>query len=90
VAAFFLDNPMLFVLALFVCFAGQQELMALRRREALRQAGTAAVVLPVADESAAPAPSPMGFSGFIWDRDSRVWVMWHNGHPVAYYGGRAE
>jgi stage IV sporulation protein FB len=37
-----------------------------------------------------PRVRPAGFSGFIWDREARVWVRWENGRPVAAYWGPAE
>ncbi|HWG44537.1 MAG TPA: site-2 protease family protein [Gemmataceae bacterium] len=83
-------NPMLVVLALFVLFAGQQELWMVRRLDAQRRMGRLAQPIPqpelvsVSDE---PRPrSDVPFSGVAWDSRYRVWVKWHNGHPVAYWG----
>jgi Zn-dependent protease len=78
---FLLKNPMLVVVAVFVFFAGQQELAAVRRREAVRRLAPIDV-LPADDEPA----QPLGFSGFVWDHRGRVWVLWQNGRPVATYG----
>jgi Zn-dependent protease len=72
--------PTLLLLALFVCFAGQLELRALRYAER-REAQQA----PLAE----PTPIPQeatGFTGLAWDQDARVWVRWHNGRPVEFYG----
>lgn len=66
-------SPMPIILAVFVLFAGQMELMSLRQREAQRRA--AVLVQPVE-----------AFSGVAWDNEYRVWVKWHDGRPVAYWG----
>jgi len=81
-----LHNPMLIVLAGFVLFAGQMELMGLRQREAHRRAASFAqpVLEPVLNPEA-PRPDE-AFSGFAWDSRHRVWVQWHKGRPVAYWG----
>jgi len=89
------SNPLLVVLILFVCFAGQQELAALRRLEAQRQAEAYQPVplAPPEPLSAGPAamvaPEP-NFSGLAWDSGCRVWVIWHNGRPISVFGARAE
>lgn len=79
-------SPMPILLAMFVLFAGQMELMNLRQREAERRA--ARLVQP--DEAAIsveePPPSSPPFSGVAWDNEYRVWVKWQNGRPVAYWG----
>jgi Zn-dependent protease len=90
-------SPMLVVVALFVCFAGQMELRMLRHREAARRAAVLEPVLvalpadspaPVVEDRPAAVPGEQpGFSGFIWDRQFHVWVRWHNGRPVAFRGG---
>lgn len=72
-------NPMLLFLGLFVCFAGQMELMALRRREAQRQAEAALatrIVEPIA------VPLDPEFTGFRWDSQDHAWVWWYKGRPV--------
>ncbi|HXG09014.1 MAG TPA: site-2 protease family protein [Gemmataceae bacterium] len=89
-----LRNPMLILIAGFVLFAGQQELMAMRRRYAARRAEPldvlpAAAVVPVEERPAAQPVVPpvgVGFTGAVWDSRSRVWVLWHNGRPIASYG----
>jgi hypothetical protein len=62
---------MLLILALFVAFAGQQELLMLRRREAQRQLEQASAAEPaVVDPYAAydrPAPIAPAWSGPAWD-----------------------
>ncbi len=77
-----LYSPMPIVLAGFVLMAGQMELMGLRQREAQRRA--APFALPVLEPEVPPAGE--GFSGLVWDSHYRVWVQWHNGRPVAYWG----
>jgi Zn-dependent protease len=72
-----LSSPMPIVLALFVLFAGQMELMGLRRQEAQRRAAQLAQPVEAAEGA---------FSGVAWDSEYRVWVKWHNGRPVAYWG----
>jgi Zn-dependent protease len=75
-------SPMPIFLALFVLFAGQMELMALRQLEARRQA--ARITLPLT-----PGDVPAGvpsFSGMAWDSRTGVWVKWHNGQIVGYWG----
>jgi Zn-dependent protease len=79
-------SPMPIILAVFVLFAGQMELMSLRQREAQRRA--AAFVQPIPGpiaEEEPPQPNA-AFSGVAWDSEYRVWVKWHNGRPVAYWG----
>jgi Zn-dependent protease len=72
-----LTNPTLILVALFVAFAGQQELAALRRREMEQR--LAVEVLPAVD---GPRTRLAGFTGFLWDRDNRAWVQWVNGQPI--------
>jgi Zn-dependent protease len=63
----------LILVPMFVIFAGQMELAALRQREARRAA------VPVVEV----APAPLAdFTGFVWDRDRHVWVRWVDGRPV--------
>jgi Zn-dependent protease len=84
-------SPSLVVVAVFVAFAGQMELLHLRRREARRRLELEAEAVPVV--RVAPMPilpleeviisrGPEGFTGFQWDRDNCVWVRWVNGRPV--------
>jgi Zn-dependent protease len=81
-------NFSLVLVAGFVAFAGQQELAALRMQEARRRAATAAAVVlePLLSEPVY-TPQPMhprldGFTGYLWDRDNRMWVRWVNGRRV--------
>jgi len=76
-------NPMLPVVGLFVFFAGQQELAAVRYRYR-RRAHEPLEVLPVhEDELDWPTPvTRRGFSGFTWDTGSERWIEWRNGRPV--------
>jgi Zn-dependent protease len=83
-------SPMPLVVAAFVYFAGQMELMALRQREAKRRA--ALLVEPIPQPELVTVPleeSPFGsapFTGVAWDPRYRVWVRWHHGRPVAFWG----
>jgi hypothetical protein len=79
-------SPWPIVLAVFVLFAGQMELMGLRQREAERR--VTQLVEPIVEVVAAEEPvrpSPP-FTGVAWDSHYRVWVKWQNGQPVAYWG----
>jgi Zn-dependent protease len=86
------QSPMPIVLAVFVLFAGQMELLGLRQREAQRRAAQFAPPVSEPVEVIIPnwnadATQPNGaFSGVAWDSRYRVWVQWHNGRPVAYWG----
>jgi Zn-dependent protease len=85
-----LHSPMPIILAGFVLMAGQMELMGLRQREAQRRA--ASFALPVLEPAEATIPDQEppqpheAFTGLAWDSRHRVWVQWHNGRPVAYWG----
>jgi Zn-dependent protease len=85
-----LQSPMPIVVAVFVLFAGQMELMGLRQREARRRAAQFAQPVYAPVEGTIPsqeAPQTNeAFSGVTWDSRCRVWVQWHNGRPVAYWG----
>jgi Zn-dependent protease len=83
----YLHSPMPIILAGFVLMAGQMELMGLRQREAQRRAAQSALpVLEPVEVTAEPRRPNEAFSGFAWDSRRRVWVQWHNGRPVAYWG----
>jgi Zn-dependent protease len=76
-------NPMLVLIGLFVYFAGQQELAAVRYRYA-RRFDEPLEALPVYQEEL-DWPKPVsrgGFSGFTWDSGSERWIEWRNGRPV--------
>jgi hypothetical protein len=74
------------LIAVFVCFAGQQELYVLRRLEAQRREAQPAVFQVFGPETpAGERPQPTGFTGFAWDREQCVWVRWVNGQPVQVY-----
>ncbi len=75
--------PMLMLVAVFIYFAGQQELAAVRHREANRW--TEPLEQSPADPDQfhrEPAWSAPGFSGFTWDHHTHRWIRWHNGRPV--------
>jgi Zn-dependent protease len=94
------NNPMLVVVAVFVYFAGQQELLALRRREAQRRMAAlepmpVVVTVGPAPTSGDPLPASPGlrdanFTGFVWDPSYRAWVQWLNGRPVGLPFGPTE
>ena len=75
-------SPMPIVLALFVLFAGQVELLGLRQLEARRRAARPAepLALPLLGDKTSATTPP--FSGLAWDSRAQVWVKWHNGQPV--------
>jgi Zn-dependent protease len=83
-------NPMLIIVAMFVLFAGQQELWFVRQLDARRRMDRLAHPIPQpALEPVSTEPQPRSdspFSGVAWDSRYRVWVKWHDGHPVAYWG----
>jgi len=65
--AFFWHTPSLALIAVFVFFAGRQELMALRYREQMRGAEPLWALPGDRDPTeAAPAPEYGGFTGFRW------------------------
>jgi Zn-dependent protease len=86
--AILFQNPLLIVLLGFVVFAGRYELAALRHREAQRRAAAVPAREEVLD--VLPATEPAGFSGFVWDGRTRVWVVWENGRPVSTFGASPE
>jgi Zn-dependent protease len=87
--ALFTHNLMTVVLAVFVVVAGQAELRAIRWREAQKQAQPQAVPLarPLILNADGPAPQELNadFSGYTWNRDHQVWVLWRQGRPVAFW-----
>lgn len=87
VGLLWLNNPMMILVAGFVFFAGQQELLALRRREAMLREEPLEV-LPVDDVVTVRPESRFetAFTGLLWDARNREWVLWQNGQAVARYG----
>jgi len=82
--AFFWHTPSLALIAVFVFFAGRQELMALRYREQMRGAEPLWALPGDRDPTeAAPAPEYGGFTGFRWNVPARAWEVWRNGRVVA-------
>lgn len=89
-------NPLVMLVGLFVLVAGQQELFAVRYRDAQRRAAPIDV-LP-GDASWAPSLPPLvlpvpplsppepNFSGFTWDRQLGAWIEWRAGQAVAING----
>jgi Zn-dependent protease len=77
------SNFSLVFVAIFVAFAGQMELAALRQREFQRRQE---LFEPFVTEPVVVEPTPHrpleGFTGLIYDRDNRVWVWWVNGRPI--------
>jgi Zn-dependent protease len=93
------NNPITIVVAAFVVIAGRSELAAIRLRDAQRQSRAFGTPEPVAGprpltlsaEAPAPAELNAAFSGYTWHRDFRVWVLWREGRPVAFWrAGAAE
>jgi hypothetical protein len=84
-------SPMLIVVALFIWFAGQQELYALRMRERLRRADPIDV-LPADDnvEFALTPPQEADYSGYTWNSRLHAWVLWRNGRAVAAFSVPTE
>lgn len=72
------------LIALFVYFAGQQELAAVRFRSAglSREAAPADVEIIEGQPPVNAAAPGSGFSGFTWDGQARLWVYWRNGRPI--------
>jgi hypothetical protein len=82
-------SPMLVLVGLFVFLAGQQELAALRYREAqVRRESTLWPGLQTRPQDGAFANEPLidpRYSGYIWDSRVGAWVLWQNGRPVQAY-----
>jgi len=88
-----LMSPMPLVLAVFVFLVGQVELAGVRQLEAQRrairpvpQAELVAIPVEPAEDDGMRCRPHAFFTGVAWDSRARVWVRWHNGHPVAYWG----
>jgi len=75
-------QPIVSLVGLFVLMVGQQELAAVRHQAWRRQAPID--VLPVQPffGNALLPPEP-DFSGYAWNPQARVWIMWRNGQPVS-------
>jgi Zn-dependent protease len=81
-----LNRPLLLLLGGFLYLAGRQELNMVRWREFNRQAeplDAQPVYKDIVD--AVPVESESPFTGYAWDSRAGVWVVWHNGRPVATY-----
>jgi Zn-dependent protease len=76
-------SPTLLLIGVFVFFAGQQELAAVRYRHGYRSREPLDV-LPAQEEvyDWSTPTSRASFSGFTWDSGSGRWIEWHNGRPV--------
>ena len=81
---FVTGNPLILLVALFLAYAGRQEVLYVRRQAALARQDA----WQTAEAHDAP-PSP-DFSGFRWDRRDHVWVLWRHGRPIEVYEGGAE
>jgi Zn-dependent protease len=89
---FYLNSFVPALVAVFVFFAGQRELAAVRFREMARHATGWQSVHPSAPYGAGPANAEIidqtppanqpGFSGYTWDGQARLWIYWRNGRPV--------
>jgi Zn-dependent protease len=73
--------PMLMLVAVFLFFAGRQELAAVEYQAAHPHV-LPATVFPATAEIELPLGGRGGFSGFIWDPGTRVWVQWQDGRPI--------
>jgi Zn-dependent protease len=73
-------SPLLMLIGLFVGYAGQRELAAVRRSHSRRTRPEPLEVLP-ADDVVLAAPEG-DFSGFTWDQQAGLWIQWRNGRPV--------
>jgi Zn-dependent protease len=84
-------SPFLAVIAVFIWFAGQQELYAVRMRERLRTAEPIDV-LPADDnmEYALTPPREPHYSGYTWNERLHAWVLWRDGRAVAAFSVPAE
>jgi hypothetical protein len=83
-----LHTPMLAFIAIFIFFAGQQELAMIRHREAIRREPIADVLPAEHDDIPRVVPvRPEPFSGLVWNDRDRVWVVWRNGRPVHSFQG---
>ena len=94
-------TPILALVGAFVAFAARMELMGVRQQAEQARRAAAYEELPaervaplwpsdsdaVVEEDAPPAPN---FSGFRWDRQYHVWVLWRNGRPIEVYEAGAE
>lgn len=80
--SYLLSSPTLLLLVVFVLIVGQQELLAIRQREAMRQAAAVAPVVPLSPQGFGVEP---GFSGVTWDERLRVGIQWHDGRPVGAF-----
>jgi Zn-dependent protease len=77
--------PTLVLVGAFVFFAAQQERMMVRHQEYQRRTAPfrpfAEFPVDLIDPSA--LPTEPHFSGFTFDRYSRLWIEWSDGQPVA-------
>jgi Zn-dependent protease len=76
------QSPFLVLVGLFVMFAGQQELYAVRQREAQRRGLVPVGMGPGPFMNVTVGPPEPNFSGFTWDRDHHCWIEWRGGKPV--------
>ena len=77
---FFFKAPGLVLVSMFVAFAGQMELQALRhanRRSVVVEEVLEPIILPQL-----PQMEARPYTGVAWDRDRGVWVRWVDGVPV--------
>src|SRR5260370_20310864 len=77
-------SPFLIFVALFIWFAGRQELYGMRMRERLRRAEPIDV-LPADDnmEYALTPPREPHYSGYTWNERLHAWVLWRDGRAGA-------
>ena len=82
---FVTGNPIILLVALFLIYAGRQEVLYVRQ-----QAEQARQAVPEEAAEGYDLPPAPDFSGFRWDRHDQVWVLWRNGRPIEVYQGGAE
>ncbi len=82
---FVTGNPLILLVALFLIYAGRQEVLYVRH-----QAEQARQAVPEEAADGYDLPPAPDFSGFRWDRHYQVWVLWRNGRPIEVYQGGAE
>jgi Zn-dependent protease len=80
----FSGQLLLVLLAIFVYFAGQQELAMVRFKDRMTRSNGFFEVFPT---SPGQFDGRVGivrphFSGFTWDSNSHVWIEWREGKPV--------
>lgn len=88
-AIVWMSSPFLAVVGLLIFLAAQDELDVTRRFEKLRTnldrpAASPTMLVPVHDiVTPESRPREPDFSGFTWSPQSRLWIEWKDGQPIA-------